>query len=152
LQNLKTLYVYRPLLNADEIIKWAKGEGFEKTLPPNELHVTIAFSKEKMDWSSFKPENNKLIVRKGKRSVALLGEKAAVVKFESNILQKRWKQFIDGGASWDWDKYQPHVSITYDGKDIDLSKIKPYNGELIFGPEQEFKEVDLDWDKKVKEK
>ena len=151
MQNLKSLYVYRPLLNTEEFIDWAKKEGFEKTLPPEDMHVTVVFSKEKMDWSPFSPEKNKLIVKKGKRSLALFGEKAAVLKFESNVLQKRWNQFIDGGASWDWDKYQPHVSITYDGKDIDLSKIKPYNGELIFGPEQQFKEVDLDWDKKVKE-
>jgi hypothetical protein len=42
---------------------------------------------------------------------------------------------VRNGASHDFDEYQPHVTITYEGSDLDLSKVEPYRGELVFGPE-----------------
>ena len=146
---MKTLYVHRSLINAEHFIKWAKDQGFEKTLDPEDLHVTIAFSKKEVDWSKWEPKNNNITVTGWERKVGPLGDEGAVVlHFESPSLQDRWKEFKDGGCSWDWDGYKPHVSITYKGNDIDLSKVNPYNGPLIFGPE-EFKEVDLNWKDKV---
>ena len=44
------------------------------------------------------------------------------------------------GASWDWPDYQPHISITRNLDGIDPTKIAPYTGEIVFGPEQ-FEEV-----------
>jgi len=44
----KTLYVDRKLINGDEFIEWANSQGFTKTLEPNDLHATIAFSKKNL--------------------------------------------------------------------------------------------------------
>jgi 2'-5' RNA ligase len=150
MQNLKTLYVYRPLLNAKELEKWAESQGFEKILDPSDMHITIAFSKENVDWKNFKPRNSRVSIKLNSSTIKQLGEDAVVVAFDSDILQKRWKEFKDGGCSWDWPTYQPHVSITYHGSKLDLKKLKPYNGELVFGPEI-FKEIDPDWKEKVKD-
>jgi hypothetical protein len=49
--------------------------------------------------------------------------------------------------SHDFDEYQPHVTITYEGSDLDLSKVEPYRGELVFGPEI-FAEVVDDWEQR----
>lgn len=145
----KTLYVNRPLLNVDEFVSWAKNAGFKNTLKEKDFHATIAFSKKAVNWDVFHPQNNKITISGGKRTVSPLGDEGAVVlKFESTELYKRWKEFLTGGCSWDYDSYQPHVSITYDGSSIDLKKIEPYNGKLIFGPEV-FKEVDLNWKSKT---
>ena len=46
----KTLYVNRPVLNAQEIADWAKGQGFTTTLAPADMHVTIAYSKTPVNW------------------------------------------------------------------------------------------------------
>ena len=46
----KTLYVRRDVLNADEIIAWAKGQGFKTTLPADEMHVTVMFTRSLVDW------------------------------------------------------------------------------------------------------
>jgi hypothetical protein len=54
------------------------------------------------------------------------------------------------GASFDFEEYQPHVTITYQGGDLDLSKVEPYRGKLVFGPEI-FSEVVEDWEKTVTE-
>lgn len=136
LSELKPLYVCRHLLNPLPFIEWAKSQGFKKTLTPDELHVTVVFSKSDIDWELNEPDIKNLTIKDGKRSVIPLGDKGAVVlKFDSKALQDRWNEFKAIGASWSYPSYNPHVSITYDGTSIDLSKVKPYEGELVFGPE-----------------
>lgn len=148
----RTLYVHRPLLNAADLIAWATTAGFKKTLPEKDVHVTVAFSKEPVEWSDAEPKTDDVGVGGGDRSVERLGDKGAVVlRFESPELTKRWHQFRSIGASWDWPGYKPHVTITYDfdAGAIDLTKIEPYDGPLDFGPEV-FAEVDSGWADKVK--
>ncbi|MHB8272517.1 DUF2213 domain-containing protein [Bradyrhizobium sp.] len=153
---LRTLYVNRPLKNADAVLAWAKEAGFTKTLPPGDMHVTIAFSKEPIDWNAAPDGFDTEIVpaskdqKDGARSVEKLGAEGAVVlRFESTDLASRWQQFRRAGASWDHDGFKPHVTITYDAGDVDLSKVVPYDGPLEFG-EEIFAEVDTGWADKVK--
>jgi hypothetical protein len=51
---------------------------------------------------------------------------------------------VERGASWDYEEYQPHVTITYNGGGIDLHAIEPYRGRLVFGPEI-FEEINENW-------
>ncbi|WP_455872875.1 hypothetical protein [Rhizobium yanglingense] len=44
----RSLYVKRKVINAADIIAWAKGQGFETTLPADHLHGTITCSP--VDW------------------------------------------------------------------------------------------------------
>ena len=147
----RTLYVSRKLLNADEFLAWAKGQGFETTLEADDLHVTVAFSREPVDWMKVGenwtsgPDGKLTVVPGGARLVEHLGDKGAVVLlFNSTELAWRHMAIREAGASWDWQDYQPHVSITYQGTDVDLSKVEPYRGKLVFGPEI-FAEVNEDW-------
>lgn len=140
----KTLYVYRPLLNADEFIEWAKSVGFKTTLKPEEMHVTIAFSREPVEWNKFKPEEFIFNIRGGKRSLEQFDGGATVMQFESERLKDRWDEFKAGGASWDFPDYKSHITISYKAENMNVSKLEPYRGMLRFGPEV-FKEVDLDW-------
>lgn len=153
---VKPLYVSRRLLNADEVIRWAKAQGFETTVPADEMHVTIAFSKTPVNWlamgSDFTPE--KLVINEGgPRAMKALGIEgdAAVLLFASDQLQWRWQAMREAGASWDFPDYNPHVTISWKAGEVDLSKVEPYTGRLEFGPEI-FKELDLDWKSKVVEK
>ncbi len=132
----KPLYVRRNVTNADEIIAWAKGAGFPKAVPPEEMHVTIAHSYDALDWSAAGDHFDTMINEGGARSIQRLGDKGAVVlMIEDKELSDRWQAFKDAGASWDYPGYQPHVTITYQGHDVDLSGIEPYDGPIIFGPE-----------------
>lgn len=142
----RTLYVSRPVLNAKDIIAWAKGQGFATTLEPDDLHVTIAYSRAAVDWMQAGTDSPKLTVEVGgPRLVEPLGDKGAIVLlFSDDYLRWRWQRLIDIGATWDYDEYQPHVTITYDGTGVDLSKIQPYQGEIVFGPER-FAEIDESW-------
>lgn len=147
----RTLYVQRKLVNGAEFIAWAKGQGFKSTLPADELHVTIAYSRQALDWMkidqhwSGDDKGNLVLQPGGPRVVEPLGDKGAIVLlFSAWQLSHRHEQIIAAGASHDFDDYQPHVTITYEGADVDLAKVAPYRGKLVFGPEI-FEELNLDW-------
>lgn len=150
----RTLYVHRKVLNGAAILKWAKAQGFTSTLKAGDLHVTIAFSRKPVDWIKAGAgwagdEEGRLTIKAGgPRIVEPLGPKGAVVlHFASNELVWRHEDIKrQTGASWDWDDYQPHITITYEGAGIDLSKVEPYTGKIELGPEV-FEEVVEDWEK-----
>ena len=153
----RTLYVRRNLINADEFIAWAKGQGFETTTPADELHVTIAYSRQAVDWmkveAAWDGEDGQLTVPPGgARLVEPLGDKGAVVLlFNSSSLSWRHETIKQAGASFDFPEYQPHVTITYARPDgLDLATVEPYRGKLVFGPEI-FEELDEDWSSKLTE-
>lgn len=151
--DLKTLYVSRPVKNAGEIIAWAKAQGFDKTVTADDLHVTVAFSRNPVEWQDAGDSFDTLKVGAADdREVKPLGDKGAVVlRFDFPELTTRWQEFRDIGCSWDFPGYQPHVTISYAASDMDLSKVEPYAGEIILGPEV-FAPVDDDWTDKVVEK
>ncbi len=139
----RTLYVCRHLKNTKDIIDWAKSQGFETCLPAEEFHVTIAYSKEKVQWDNTIPLKNTIRVKGGKRSLEKFGsdKNVVVLCFESADLQDRWAYLVDDvGCSWDYEGYHPHVTITYDGKSVDIKDMTAYDGELVFGPEK-FSEI-----------
>jgi phage-related protein (TIGR01555 family) len=154
----RTLYVSRKLINAAEFIAWAKAQGFETTTPAGDLHVTVAFSRTPVDWMKAgetwnNDQDGRITVAPGgARLVEKLGDKGAVVLlFGSSELSWRHEAIKrEAGASWDFPEYQPHVTITYAGGDIDLTKVEPYRGKLVFGPEI-FAELDEDWSSKLTE-
>src|ERR1700754_4150908 len=139
----RTLYVSRKVMNGTELVKWAKAQGFTKVVSPDDLHVTIAHSKAKIDWMkvpeswSNKDDGSIEVKPGGPRAVEKLGDKGAVVLMFNNYdLSWRHESIKNLGASWDYDSYQPHVTITYsNGDGIDLEKITPYRGKLELGPE-----------------
>lgn len=147
----KTLYVFRPLLNAKEIILWAKQQGFNTTLRPEDMHVTITFSKVPIDWMKIREavdqdETGRLIVPPGgpRNIETYQPSEATCLQFNSNGLSWRHLDILSCGATWDHAIYQPHVTLTYNLGDLDLIEIEPYKGELIFGPEH-FREIKSDW-------
>ena len=147
----KSLYIHRNLQNTEDFLKWAKEQGFESTLKPEDLHVTQAYSKKKVDWSKMENSPDTIKIVGGKRKVIPLGDKGAVVlKFESGELQNRFKELMSHGCSFDYPEYQCHVTVSYNGNDVDLDKVTPYTGTLKFGPEV-FEELDDNWEDKVKE-
>lgn len=151
----RPLYVYRKLLNAGELVDWAQGLGV-KTSPADQLHVTVLYSKQPVDpmamgegWSS-DPDGGLVIKAGGPRALERFGEGALVLQFASWSLQSRHNEMVQAGASHDWPDYLPHVTISYEAGDIDLEAIKPYAGELRFGPEI-FEPLDPDWKSKIAE-
>lgn len=150
----RTLYVKRPVKNGEDIVAWAKLSGFDKTLPPEDMHVTLAFSRAMIPWPE--PKGGTITLPGGTagfgRSVEPLGDKGAMVlRFDSDLLAQRWQELRDLGASWDWPGFKPHISISYNAADVDTDMVIPYTGPIILGPEV-FAEVDEDWTSRITEK
>ena len=147
----RTLYVRRDVLNGAEIIRWAKAQGFKTTLPASDLHVTIAFSREAVDWmevgESWQPKVE--VSPGGPRLMEQFGD-ARVLLFTSDELKWRHERIKDAGASWDHSEYQPHITISYDPDAPDLADIEPYQGPIILGPEI-FQEVKEGWAERIVE-
>ena len=153
----RPLYVQRKLLNAAEVITWAKGQGLKSILAPDDMHVTVLYSRTAVDpikmgetWSG--DDKGRVTIKPGgPRAVEKLGDSAVVLLFASSDLSYRHMSMVESGASHDYDEYQPHVTLSYDiPEGMDLATIKPFAGELVFGPEL-FEALDLDWKSKVTE-
>lgn len=151
----RSLYVSRKLLNGGEFLAWAKEQGFTTTLDADDLHVTIMYSRTAIDWMKVgspwggDDRGQMTIPPGGARIVEPLGDKGAVVLlFNSSELAWRHMAMREAGAESDFPDYQPHVTITYEPGDVDLDKVEPYRGKLVFGPEI-FAEVDEGWTPKV---
>jgi phage-related protein (TIGR01555 family) len=153
----RPLYVQRKLLNGAELVAWAKKNGFTSTLPAEDMHVTVLYSRTAVDpmkmgksWSG--DENGHLRVKPGgPRAIERLGENAVVLLFASWEIESRHRSMIEAGGSHDFDEYHPHVTISFEAPaDMDLGAIKPFTGALEFGPEL-FEPLDPDWKRKVTE-
>lgn len=153
----RPLYVQRKLLNAADLIAWAKENGFASTLPASDMHVTVLYSRSPVDpmkmgrdWSE--NERGQIVVRPGgPRVVEMLGENAIVLRFASPDLEWRHNLMVEAGGSHDWPEYAPHVTISYTAPEgVVLEALKAFNGELRFGPEI-FEALDLDWKSEVVE-
>lgn len=138
----RPLYVQRKVTNGSDILAWAKAQGFETTVPADDLHVTIAYSRQALDWMKVgvdwgsRQDGGLTVAPGGARLVEPLGSEGAVVLlFNSSELAWRHMQIREAGASWDYEEYQPHVTITYAAGDLDLAKVEPYRGKIEFGPE-----------------
>lgn len=131
----RSLYVRRDVMNARDIVAWAKLQGFIDIVP--DLHVTIAYSKTAVDWFKVGQSwSEKLEFTGGPRLMDRLGPEGEYIALLVTAAELVWRnqEIREAGASWDWPEYQPHISIQVGGK-IDLSKVTPYQGKIILGPE-----------------
>lgn len=137
----RSLYVSRKVINGGEIIAWAKSQGFEYTVPATDLHVTVAYSRNPVDWMkvgeswSGDGKGQLKIAPGGARLIDKFGEGALVLLFNSSELAWRHVSIVEAGASWDWPDYQPHITFTYEPGSVDIDKVEPYRGAIELGPE-----------------
>lgn len=147
----RTLYIRRDVLNAADIVAWAKSQGIEDV--QEGLHVTVIHTRTPIDWIavgqagewSSEDDGKMVIAPGGPRLVERFGE-AVVLQFASTRLAWRHEDIKRLGAETDHPEYQPHVTITWNAPELDLSKIEPYRGKIELGPEI-FEEAndDLPW-------
>lgn len=133
----KSIYISRKVLNSDEIKAWAKEQGFSSCIPEHEMHITIAFDKKKHDWRSIPFDADSFVDVKtvDERSVEKFKGGAYVLEVYSTELTARWAELIQAGLYWKHPDYRPHVTISYNDQDIDISKIEPFSGTINLGPE-----------------
>lgn len=139
----RTLDVCQNVLNAAEIIAWAKGRGFETAAPSR---------RSARDDRLFLPAGR--LVRRRGVVVAQAGDRrwraatdGAVRRrpgFAVRCLDLRWRhrEIIEAGATRDHPEYQLHITISY-GDKRPLTEIEPYRCEILLG-RAIFEEVNAD--------
>ncbi|MEC5289399.1 MULTISPECIES: anti-CBASS protein Acb1 family protein [unclassified Aurantimonas] len=154
----RTLYVRRDVVNTAEITAWAKSQGFETTLPADDLHVTVIHTRTPMDWIKVgsstewgqEDDGRITIAPGGPRLMEEFGE-AVVLQFASSRLAWRHEDIVRMGAQVDHPEFQPHITITWNKPEgMKLADVEPYRGRIVLGPEI-FSEVDDNWREKVTE-
>lgn len=145
------LYVSRPLTtgSAQALHDWADAQGIKNLVPPNLMHVTQVHSKDEVDTTKFTPQDNMLDAG-GNRWLSQLGKgNALVMFFDSPEMQQRHQDAKAAGASWDFQSYQPHVTLSYDTGDVDAHSYgmtKAPDLPIKLGPEN-FAASNDDWTK-----
>lgn len=149
----KPLYVKRDVENASDIIAHFKAQGYQTLTKPEDMHVTQTYSREPVVWEDmgedlYGGKDGKLIIPEndGPRTMAQFDGGAVVMKFHSTALTVRHNQMRREGASWDYDSYNPHITITREGGDVDLNSVVPWTGPIVLGPEI-FEALDTEWSK-----
>ena len=158
----KPLYMKRKVMNAEHIVEWAKSQGIPTTLDPDDMHVTVIYSKE--PFSEEYTQSAEMqgeapmyygghVVRGGKRSVERLGQngEALVLKIECPKLALDHYTFRVMGASSDWPDYKPHITLSWQADGIDEGDVEPFDGDIVLS-DIYVSLLDEDWKSKVTEK
>lgn len=145
----RSLYVSRKVENALEILEWARGQGLTGLFDPLDMHVTVCYSRQPVDWMQAgttwgQDEEGEMKVAPGGARMLAKFDNALVLLFNSSELSYRHMQLREMGASWDHGDYQPHITLRYDAENIDPAAFKPYTDEIELGPEI-FEEVNETW-------
>ncbi|QIG74953.1 putative portal protein [Rhizobium phage RHph_I65] len=151
----RSLYVKRDVLNGEQIARWYREQNVPGVYAPNEMHVTIVYSKKPVDWMKLGSSwaGTLELPEGGPRMMELFGapgEGILVLLFQSAELDYRAGEARDIGAEFTHGEYQSHITISLLGNEVDLANVKPYQGPITLGPEI-FQEIDdsADWKDKV---
>lgn len=132
------IYVSRPLVNGAGLLAWAASWiPAELLVKPADMHVTLCYSKTDFDIGQILPAPTTWVVIAEKLHIERLGDNGEYLAlcFRSVEFERRWAAFIGAGASWDWGRYQPHVTLALgDTSAIQIPMIIP-EISLWFGPE-----------------
>ena len=153
----KSLYVMRQVLNADDIMEWAREQGFSSVMGADEMHVTVMYCEQAVDWFRIpdawqQDEDGELVVPPGgARVIEQFDGGAVVLRFKNDSIEWRHKAMLDAGATHKrMGDFQPHITLTYELDGLDLNEVEPYTGKIELGPEI-FCEVDKEWKDRVTE-
>jgi len=137
-KSLTPLYICRYVVNSDEILSWAETQGLMNLYAPEDLHVTVAYSKTPVDWDMMGSAPDSVTIPSGGyRALDYFGPSntSLVLKFASASLTNRWHTLLENGASFEHESYSPHITLSNSSPNIDLTQIVPFKGKIILGEE-----------------
>ena len=123
-----------------KIKNWCDKFNISNPVLGEDLHTTIMYSTKYINV-----ENKKytLYIDPKTYSLEIFGKNILVLRYETSTLSNRWKELIDMGATYDFDEFKIHMTLSYEfrGGKRKLRKLKIPTFPLIL--EREYVE-DLD--------
>jgi phage-related protein (TIGR01555 family) len=139
----RTLYIRRDVKNWKAIRAFYENEGVSNVYG-SDMHVTICYSKQPVDWlkvgeDSWGNQDDKgnLTIKAGGPRVMEQFGKHLVLAFANTDLSYRHRSMMERtGGSWDdEDDYTPHVSISKEPGAVDPLTMRSWTGSIDLGPE-----------------
>lgn len=131
--------------SSDSLFTWVKEHDIENPTPKKEYHCTIVYSR--VGIPTAKKETLDLpftaIVSKWEIFPTQTGAKCLVARLDCPKMKEAFKMYHSKyAATYDYDEYKPHVTVSYDYKG-ELPDSLPHLN-LVFD-KLEFKPLDPDW-------
>lgn len=137
---MRSLYLYRPILNGPEIVHWFRRQGLATLLDADTMHVNIMSSKAEVDWDEIGLCVDEMSISYAgsldRRFAINKREGILEITFESNTLHKRWLSCIGAGCSWDAPGFHPQIALTEGAPSRDPEDLEMYPGEIVLGSER----------------
>lgn len=147
----RSLYIRRDVKNWKAIKAFYEEQGAANVYG-SEMHVTICYSKQPVDWLKVgadswgnQDDRGNLTVKAGGPRVMEQFGKHLVLAFSNTDLSWRHRSILEQtGGSWDdEDDFTPHVSISRDPGAVDPLTMKSWTGPIDLGPEI-FEEIQVE--------
>jgi len=120
------------------LLAFAKEHGIPKPVPRTQMHATVLYSRRELP--NYEPLGKITPPWKAQPVHFEKFKDAIVLVLSCSKLYQRHHYLISlHGALYDFDQYIPHVSLTYDGGEFDISTLPPFEGTLEIT--QEYKET-----------
>lgn len=108
------IFIERPVLSVEPILFMASQLGIT-VQKPQDLHVTVMYSRTAVSWCHpvFLPDPSLLWLQPQAFVFDRFGpdNSILVLKIDSRELQERHRQLCAAGARWDFETYQPHITL-----------------------------------------
>lgn len=133
--------------------KIARSEKISAPVPSDSMHSTVVYSRDNpvKDYTVQGPLEEPIESEIDSFDIFQSGEgkNCLVAKLNAPELINRHKKARELGASYDYDEYIPHVTLSYDAGDIDssfLNKLnKKYKGYKLYADEEYEEPINTEW-------
>ena len=98
-----------------KLSEWIKDNNVIEPVEDEDFHITTTYSKVDPEQEIIPSEKNNIRLDHKEFSIATYG-RALVIEVESKDLETIHKSAIDSGASYDYETYKPHITISYNAE------------------------------------
>lgn len=134
---MKTIYLARPVLNPLPELEALRKQ--LKLAPKREkLHVTLVFSKTRVDWSNpvFAPKEDTITLSEASYQLVTFDDHVAL-KVSSSQLSGRFVDLTRAGAQTDFEGFNPHITLgTFTPDSRPIPEWVTLTSHIVLGPEE----------------
>ena len=132
----------------DKLVKYMKAAGIPSPSSKDDLHTTLLYSRT--ECPDYEPDVNCQYIGTPSGFEKFGDDKnTLVLAFDCPELAKRHSQLRkEHGATWDYPSYIPHITLSYDAADVDISKlpdISDFIDKVVCSSEYK-EDLNLDWE------
>ena len=100
------------------------------------LHCTLVYSRTKVPMEPSHDCNYEIAKVKGLELWPVAdGKNVLVLTLESKYLTNRFNEAISLGATYDYDEYKPHITLSYDAGEFDIASAPPITFDVELNSE-----------------